>query len=79
MRTVGSYEAKTHLPRLLKAVEAGETITITKHGVPIAILTSPRPNEVISVQDASTALRAFRATHHLAGLTIRQLVDEGRR
>ena len=79
MRTVGSYEAKTHLPRLLKAVEAGETITITVRGVPIAILTSPRPDKVISVEEASKALRAFRATHQLAGLTIRDLVDEGRR
>jgi len=34
--TVGVYEAKTHLPRLLKAVEEGETITVTKHGRPIA-------------------------------------------
>ena len=32
MRTVGSYEAKTHLPRLLSQVEKGETITITKRG-----------------------------------------------
>ncbi len=79
MRTVGSYEAKTNLPRLLKAVEAGETITITKRGVPIAILTSPHPDVVISVGEASRDLRAFRATHQLAGLTIRDLIDEGRR
>ena len=38
MKTVGSYEAKTHLPRLLDEVAAGETITITKHGVPVATL-----------------------------------------
>ncbi len=79
MRSVGSYEAKTHLPRLLKAVEAGETITITKHGVPIAILTSPRTEVALAVQDASSALRRFRATHDLAGGTIRELIDEGRR
>jgi prevent-host-death family protein len=36
MKCVGSYEAKTHLPRLLSRVEKGETITITKHGRPIA-------------------------------------------
>ena len=29
MKSVGSYEAKTHLPRLLSQVEKGETITIT--------------------------------------------------
>ena len=38
MVTVGSYEAKTHLPALLKRVGRGERIRITKHGVPIAML-----------------------------------------
>jgi prevent-host-death family protein len=33
---VGAYEAKTHLSELLEKVEAGEEITITKHGTPIA-------------------------------------------
>ena len=41
MKTVGSYEAKTHLPRLLDEVAKGETITITKHGVPVAQLVPP--------------------------------------
>ena len=38
MITVGSYEAKTHLPALLKRVGRGERIRITKHGVPVAML-----------------------------------------
>ncbi len=38
MREVGTYEAKTHLPELLKAVETGETIVITRRGIPIARL-----------------------------------------
>jgi len=38
MRTIGSYEAKTHLPRLLDEVASGETITITKRGKPVARL-----------------------------------------
>ena len=36
--TVGAYEAKTHLSELLEKVEAGEEITITKHGSPVAKL-----------------------------------------
>ena len=40
MTTVGSYEAKTHLADLLKRVEAGEHITIARHGTPIAVLLS---------------------------------------
>ena len=38
MKTVGSYEAKTHLPALLDRVAQGETITITRHGKPVAQL-----------------------------------------
>ena len=38
MPTVGSYEAKTRLPELLRSVEQGESITITRRGVPIARL-----------------------------------------
>ena len=36
MTTVGSYEAKTRLPELLRAVERGEVVTITRRGEPIA-------------------------------------------
>lgn len=36
--TVGAFEAKTHLSALLQRVEAGEQITITKHGRPVARL-----------------------------------------
>ena len=36
MKSIGSYEAKTHLPRLLNRVEQGETILITKRGKTIA-------------------------------------------
>ncbi len=43
MRSVGAYEAKTHLSALLDAVERGETIEITRHGRPIARLTPPEP------------------------------------
>ena len=35
MQTVGSYEAKTRLPELLRSVEQGESITITRRGCPL--------------------------------------------
>ena len=38
MTTVTAYEAKTHLPRLIRAVEQGETVIITRHGKPVAQL-----------------------------------------
>ena len=78
MRRIGSYEAKTHLPRLLDEVARGETITITKHGVPVAVLIPPVESSTAGVRDAVAGLRDFRRTHDLRGVTIRELIDEGR-
>ncbi len=36
MTTVGSCEARTRLPELLRAVGRGEVVTITRRGEPIA-------------------------------------------
>lgn len=36
VQTIGSYEAKTRLPELLRQVQDGEHFTITRRGVPIA-------------------------------------------
>lgn len=38
MRSVGSFEAKTHLSELLASVERGEEIIITRRGTPVARL-----------------------------------------
>lgn len=79
MRRVGSYEAKTHLPRLLDEVAKGETITITKHGVPVAVLAPIATERISKARDAIAGLRSFRLHHRLDGLAIRELIDEGRR
>ena len=39
MVTVNVHEAKTHLSRLLKQVEAGEEVIIARNGKPVARLT----------------------------------------
>ncbi len=79
MQTVGAYEAKTHLARLLDAVAQGETITITRHGVPVAMLvppsTEPRPN----IDRTIAELKKLRSTLTLDGLSIREMIDEGRK
>jgi prevent-host-death family protein len=43
MQTVNIHEAKTHLSRLLEAVEKGEEIIIARAGQPVALLTAYRP------------------------------------
>ena len=40
---VSIAEAKNRLPQLIRAVEGGETVVITRHGKPVAQLTPPPP------------------------------------
>ena len=83
MHTFGSYEAKTHLPQLLERVEHGESITITRHGKPVArlvpaVATTPR----LDVAAAIAAMAQFQEQEGptLGGkITIRELINEGRR
>lgn len=78
MASIGAYEAKTKLSWLLERVAAGETITITKHGQPAAILTPPAPAPA-DPADTVAQLRAARAGLSLGDDSVRSLIDEGRR
>ena len=77
--TVGSYQAKTHLPALLDRVAKGETITITRHGVPVAQLV-PAANGAAKkdVAEVIRELKEFRKGNRLRGLSITKLIREGR-
>ena len=79
METVGAYEAKTHLPKLLERVAGGERIMITKHGLPVAILQPPAPQSRIPSKETIGELRKFREKNRLRGLSIRNMIEEGRR
>lgn len=80
LRTIGAYEAKTHLPRLLEEVAHGTSITITKHGVPVAMLVPPSGASHSSIGEVIQALKAFRRGNTLGGeVTVRELIEEGRR
>ncbi|MFZ5835153.1 MAG: type II toxin-antitoxin system Phd/YefM family antitoxin [Pseudomonadota bacterium] len=57
MVTVNLAHAKAHLSELLKQVEAGQEVTITRHGRPIAQL-SPVSRPKLPLRD----LASFRAT-----------------
>jgi prevent-host-death family protein len=79
MQSVGSYEAKTHLPALLDRVAQGEQITITRHGVPVAILVPASGVQKPDVRETIKAMIEFRKAHRLGGLSIREMIEEGRR
>jgi len=78
--TVGAYEAKTHLSELLEKVEAGEEITITKHGAPVAKLV-PVKREASREERAAAVARIQKLSSGLSlgGLKVRDLIREGRK
>lgn len=78
MESVGAFEAKTHLPRLLDEVAAGRSVTITKHGVPVARLV-PAARQAAQPREVIEAIRRARRGVTLGGLSLRDLISEGRR
>lgn len=79
MWSVGVYETKTRLPRLLSRVARGHRITITKYGVPVAQLVPASRRPVRSIDEATRALLAFRRGRSLGRLSLRKAVAAGRR
>lgn len=83
---VGAYEARTHFSALLARVQKGERVTITRHGMPVAELVpaTMRAQSAVggvptmSVEEAIAKLKEFGKGHRLDGITIRELIDEGR-
>ena len=79
METIGSYEAKTHFAQLIDRVIHGEQIAISRNGMPVAVLqpialdTKPHPAETIA------QMKKFREKHTLGGLSLREMIEEGRR
>lgn len=66
---------------MLERVAKGEEIEITRHGTPIAKLVPHNGQSKVPVDEALTELREFRRKykHRLRGLTIKQMIEEGRR
>jgi len=56
LEEVGSYDAKTKLPEILRRVEAGQSFTITNRGKPVADLIPSK---------ASDHLKAKAAIHNI--------------
>jgi prevent-host-death family protein len=61
MTTVTAYEAKTHLPRLIRAAERGETVIITRHGKPVAQLGPVQDQRCEDVAEVSERMKRARA------------------
>ena len=80
MTTVGTFEAKTHLTRLLERVARGERILITNRGRPVAMLVPP---EIVAEADTARVGREMLAyrdrVKRTLGGSFRDLAHEGHR
>jgi prevent-host-death family protein len=77
---VGAYEAKTRFAQLLERVAAGEEITITRHGNPVArLVPALRSHTIESRREAILKMRELASRNRLGGLRVQDLIAEGRK
>ena len=80
MATIGAFDAKTHLSALLDRVARGERITITRHGVPAAMLVPISEGSARLTHDQIVeGMRALRKRVKPDSMSVREMVEEGRR
>ncbi len=75
---IGSYEAKTKLPELLRQVRTGKSFTITNRGEAVADLV---PSVRVMPKDKVAAvekLKAFMIADPVRSVNIKELIEEGR-
>jgi prevent-host-death family protein len=81
MKNVAIFEAKARFSELLAAVQAGEEVSITKHGKPVVRMVAVLPDDATSqarVQAAFRRLAELREGFVLEG-DIKEIIAEGRR
>ena len=80
METVGVYEARIHLPRLLDRVARGESLTITRRGRPVARLVPVEDDELSRGRRAARRILDRRKRLKRASLSeLLETVHEGHR
>lgn len=80
MIAIGVSDAKAHFSTLLERASKGESITITRHGVPIARLVPVAPALDQAKRAAAIGrLKALAQRYTLGGLDLKALRDEGRK
>ncbi|MCU4159755.1 type II toxin-antitoxin system prevent-host-death family antitoxin [Acidiphilium sp. AL] len=80
MHSVGVFEAKNRLTSLLDEVENGGEILITRRGKPVARLVAAEAGfDRAKARRVADRLREASKGVVLAGLSIRELIGEGRR
>lgn len=80
MHTVGVFEAKNRLTALLDEVEEGGEVLITRRGKPVARLVAAEAGfDRAKAERAAEGLRVASKGQTLGGLSLKELISEGRR
>ena len=80
MEVIGAFDAKTHLSALLDRVARGERITITRHGVPAAMLVPVRDSDrKLTHEEIVEGRRTLRKRVKPGAMSVREMIIEGRR
>ena len=78
LEEIGSYDAKTKLPEILRRVEAGESFTITNRGKPIADVVPTRTGKRLKSQSVIDNILAAKK-HPLSATALANLTEAGRK
>ena len=79
MLTIGADEAQIQLSHLIEEVGRGQQVAITKNGTPVALLVPVPSTPKSDVREVIRQLRELRQGISLGGLTVREMIEEGRR
>jgi len=79
MRTIGLFEAKQKLSELVERASEGEQIGITKRGKLAAMIVPARNDADLKEAFAAIERIRMRAKPLPKGMTIKDLIEEGRR
>lgn len=78
LEEVGSYDAKTKLPEILRRVEAGQSFTITNRGKPVADLIPSRASDHLKAKAAIQNILKTKK-HKVSDSDFNSLKESGRK
>ena len=79
MNRIGASEASRHLPRLLDRIARGESLTITRHGKPVARLVPVAPDRDRAREAAARIVERRRHFKHVPLADLIATIHEGYR
>ena len=77
-KKIGSYDAKTKLPEILRRVESGEVFTITNRGEPIADLIPSRNNQREKAKSAVASILGMKK-HPVSDQDLQSIKEDRRK